>query len=240
MESVESTARLKTAVHEARAQALLLAFSNPPPGEEDAFNIWYAEHAAARLTVPGISTARRYQAITDDGPRYMACYDLSDTDTLQSPEYRHVQTEAVPSDREMMPRLPLLERRVLQLLHGTDPWTADPPFVLSFAYNPPSGVTVDDVVQWYREEHSPMLLEIEGWRRVRLFSRVEGPGPSIVALHELESPAVFETEGYRNATTTPWREKIVGSATDRERFLFKHLHTFSLAGDHDHGHGHAH
>jgi hypothetical protein len=227
MESVESTARLSAAVQETRGSGLLLAFSNPPLGDEEAFNAWYEVHAAARLTVPGIYSARRYQAITDDGPRYMACYDLESIETLHSPEYRHVQTEAVPSDREMMPRLPLLERRVLKLLHGTDPWTADPPYVLSLAYEPAADVTIEAVLEWYREEHTRMLLEIDGWRRVRMFERIEGPGPRIVALHELESPGVFDTEGYRKATSTPWRERIVGTASSRERFLFRHLRTFS-------------
>ena len=207
-------------------RGLLLAFSTPPPGEEGAFNAWYDEHAPARLSVPGVVSARRYQAVSDDGPRYMACYDLEAPETLARPEYRRLRDDPSPGDREMMPRLPLLERRVLRLLLGTQGWTEDPPYQLTFAYDPADGTTTDNVVDWYRDEHIPMLLDIPGWRRVRLFEQVEGDGPRIIALHELESPDVFETDGYRQATSTPWRERIVGAASRRERHLFKFLKSF--------------
>jgi hypothetical protein len=208
-------------------QAVLLALSNPPPGDEEGFNAWYDEHAPARLTVPGVSSARRYRAVTDDGPRYMAYYDLEGVETLATPEYRRLREDPPSSDREMLPRLPFMERRVLKLLLGSDPWTDDPPYQLAFAYEPV--VPTQDVVDWYRQEHIPLLLQIPGWRRVRLFELVEGNGPRIGALHELESPAVFETDGFRQATSTPWRERIVGAASRHERYLFELLRSFSRA-----------
>ena len=48
-----------------------------------------------------------------------------------------------------------------------------------------------DFVAWYRQEHIRMLLEVPGWRRVRLFRQIEGAGPAFMAVHELESPDVF-------------------------------------------------
>jgi hypothetical protein len=226
METVPSTAKAASAPELGEPRGLLLAFSNPPPGDEAAFDAWYDEHAPARLTVPGVSSARRYQAVTDEGPRYMACYDLESPATLATPEYRRLRDDPPASDREMMPRLPLLQRRVLNLLLGTEPWTDDPPYQLTFAYDPADGTSNEDVLAWYRDEHIPLLLAIRGWRRVRLYERLEGDGPRIVALHELESPAVFETEGYRHATSTPWRERIVGNASGRERYLFRFLKSF--------------
>jgi hypothetical protein len=227
METVPSSAGAAIKAGLSLPRGLLLAFSDPPPGEEAAFDAWYNEHAPSRLTVPGVSSARRYQAVTDEGPRYMACYDLESPQTLATPEYRRLRDDPPASDREMMPRLPLLQRRVLNLLLGTEPWIEDPPYQLTFSYDPAEGTSNADVVAWYREEHIPLLLQIEGWRRVRLYERLEGDGPRIVALHELESPAVFETDGYRHATSTPWRERIVGQASRRERYLFKHLRSFA-------------
>ncbi len=93
----------------ATAQGLLIAFSSPPAADEAAFNAWYQEHAAGRLTVPGVLNARRYQAAREDGPRYMASYDLTTPQALDGPEYRRLQTDAPPSEREMMARLPLTE-----------------------------------------------------------------------------------------------------------------------------------
>jgi hypothetical protein len=211
------------------SRGLLLAFSDPPAGDEEAFHAWYDEHAPSRLTVPGVLSARRYRAVGDEGPRYMACYDLEGPETMQTAEYRRLRDEPSAGDREMMPRLPLLERRVLELLAGTEAWTDDPPYQLTFAYEPAADTSDDDVTAWYREEHIPMLLEIPGWRRIRLYRQLEGNGPRIAALHELESPAVFETEGFRKATTTPWRERIVGAATRHERHLFTFVRSFSKA-----------
>jgi hypothetical protein len=207
-------------------RAVLLALSSPPPGEEAAFNAWYDEHAPARLTVPGVSSARRYQAVNADGPRYMACYDLASVETLRVPEYRRLREDPPRSDLEMLPRLPLMQRRVLNLLIGSAAWTDNPPYQLAFAYEPAADTSTEDVAAWYRDEHIPMLLEIPGWRRVRLFEQVEGEGPRIAALHEFESPSVFDTDGYQRATSTPWRQRIVGRATGIERYLFRFLKSF--------------
>src|SRR5690349_12085211 len=83
--------------------AILLALSDPPPGQEDAFNDWYGgEHAPARLTVPGIFNARRYVAVEPDGPRYMAIYDLETPETLQRPEYRRLYADQSEREKTIM------------------------------------------------------------------------------------------------------------------------------------------
>src|SRR5919197_6763770 len=128
LHSAAASATQPTISTVAQAQGVLLALSDPPPGEEAAFNEWYQGHAAARLTVPGILNARRYKATGADGPRYMAFYDLESTAALQRPEYKNIATDA---DRQMMPRLPLLDRRVLELVLGTAAWTEDPPYVMT-------------------------------------------------------------------------------------------------------------
>jgi hypothetical protein len=206
--------------------AILLAFSNPVPGQEDEFNDWYGgEHAPARLTVPGIFNARRYAAVESDGPRYMAIYDLESPETLQRPEYRRLYAEQSEREKRIMPSLPLLDRRVLRVVLDAESWTDDAPYQMTVSLQPPDG-TDDDLVAWYREEHIPMLLEVPGWRRIRLCQQVEGNGPRFTAVHELESPAVFETESYRKATSTQWRNRIIGSVLRRERHLFKLFQTF--------------
>jgi hypothetical protein len=205
---------------EALARALLLAFSSPPSGEDEAFNAAYQEHAALRLRVPGILNARRYRAVAEDGPRYMAFYDLDSTEALQRPEYAALASSGSPAERAMFSRLPLLDRRVLRLVLGTEAWTDDPPYVMTVALEPANG-TRDDFVAWYREEHIPLLLQVPGWRRSRLFEQVEGGGPSFCALQEFESNAVFETPEYRQATSTPWRERIMSGVSRRERWIFQ-------------------
>ena len=42
--------------------ALLYVLMDPPT-DEDAFRAWYDQHAAARLRMPGISSAARYRTV---------------------------------------------------------------------------------------------------------------------------------------------------------------------------------
>jgi hypothetical protein len=84
---------------------------------------------------------------------------------------------------------------------------------------PPGGE--DDFVAWYREEHIPMLLAVPGWRRARLSRQVEGNGPAFMAVHELESPAVFDQPEYQAASATPWRKRIRESVLRYERNMFE-------------------
>jgi hypothetical protein len=63
-------------------KGLLIAFSNPLPGEEDAYNQWMGTHMQEALGVPGFLTAQRYR-LAHEVPgfeaadnRYVAVYDL--------------------------------------------------------------------------------------------------------------------------------------------------------------------
>jgi hypothetical protein len=83
---------------------------------------------------------------------------------------------------------------------------------------PESGVA--DMEAWYVEEHIPMLLAAPGWRRSRRYRLVAGDGPRYLSLHEIESLAAFDSAEYKAAVSTPWRDRIVGSAIGRERRVF--------------------
>jgi hypothetical protein len=201
--------------------ALLLVFMNPPVDDLASWNALYdEEHVPNRLATPGILTGRRYSAVWDAGPRYMALYDLRSTDVLQSPEYKRLGAERSEREKAQIARTPMVDRRTYRLVQGTQEWTDSPPFQLSVAMEPAAGGE-QDYLAWYADEHIPLLLEVPGWRRIRVFEQVDGSGPHYMALHELESPAVFETEPYRKATSTPWRERIASSVTRRERYLFE-------------------
>jgi hypothetical protein len=215
----------------AAPQALLYALMNPPADAEDEFNAWYdEEHVPDRLTVPGILNGRRYRAAEANGPRYLACYDLEDVSTLRRPEYLRLREEQSPRERDMMARIPFVDRRVYHSIDNGEPWAAPwtehAPFVLSMAMEPPPEL-VDDFHAWYAEEHSPMLMEVDGWRRIRRFELVEGTGARFLALHELESLDVFETDAYKAAIGTPWRERVRLYTSRRERLAFRLLRGFS-------------
>src|SRR5690349_11466640 len=49
------------------------------------FNKWYnEEHLPELLSVPGILSAARYEAVKG-GPQYLACYDLESVAVMQTP-----------------------------------------------------------------------------------------------------------------------------------------------------------
>jgi hypothetical protein len=197
-----------------------------PPDDETAFNAWYdQEHVPLRLEVPGFLTARRYRAATEDGPRYLALYDLESTDVLQCAAYLRLAHERSERERDMLSRIPLMQRRVFELVLDGAEWIKEPPYQLTVGMTPRAGGD-EDFVAWYREEHIDMLLDVPGWRRARLFRQVEGDGPAFMAVHELESPAVFDHSKYEKSISTPWRERIRSSVTRYERNLFKLLRAF--------------
>jgi hypothetical protein len=205
-------------------RGLLAAFMNAPPDDEAGFNAWYdEEHVPLRLAVPGFLSARRYKAHApgpSEGPRYAALYDLASLDVLASRAYQRLAEERSDRERAMMAKIPMVDRRVLRLVLDGAEWTADAAYQLIVCMTPPAEGEAD-FVEWYRKEHIGMLLEVPGWRRVRLFRQVEGEGPAFMAVHELETPDVFDHPKYEKSISTPWRQRIRASVTRYERNLFE-------------------
>jgi len=209
------------------ADALLFVYSEPGPVPEAEFTDWYDnEHVPARLSVPGFSNVRRFQAADGEVPSWLATYDLA-PGTLESPEYKALAETASVREKSIMSSLGTLDRRVYELLSTSGaawaPGAADPggppPAVLAVGLSVPPAVEAD-LAAWYADEHIPMLLAVPGWGRIRRYRLTEGNAPAYLALHEIASLAVFDDPAYRAAVTTPWRNRIVDSATTRERRVF--------------------
>ena len=74
-------------------RGLLLAMMEPPPAMEEEFQDWYdTEHFPERANCEGFLTAGRFVCI-DGWPRYLALYDLADTDVLRGPAYARIAGE---------------------------------------------------------------------------------------------------------------------------------------------------
>ena len=202
------------------------------PVDETDYHDWYDhEHGPARLTVPGLTGACRYQALDDLTPRWLALYELDSTAVLDSAEYQAV---AAGSDRDrfIMSHLAILDRRIYTQLSddGAAGSEGPAPVILAVANMVPAEA-VDDMTAWYEQEHIPMLLAVPGWRRIRRYrltgpAPVDGPGAGFLSLHELAGPAVLEEPGYRAAVSTPWRDRVVASALRRERRVFGFRNAF--------------
>lgn len=209
------------------AKALMYVHMDPPLGAEDEFHTWYDDHAAKRSRLPGFLSARRYWNVNPYGPRHMAWYDLGDVTALQSPEYLGLREQEKEYDKAFMGRLTMNDRRVYKALDlgqpWTKPWTDHAPFMITMTMDPLPHM-VEDYHQWYLQEHCPMLMEtVPGWRRILRFQQLDGNGSSFMAIHEIESPEVFQTPEFKAATSTPWRDKVFGYVMRRERLTFRLL-----------------
>ena len=73
-----------------KGSGLLLVATDIDPVNEVDLNRWYdEEHIAERLTCPGFVRARRYKAV-EGGPKYLALYDLTSLDALNTDMYKHL------------------------------------------------------------------------------------------------------------------------------------------------------
>jgi hypothetical protein len=69
---------------------LLLAMMEPPSAMEEEFQDWYdTEHFPERATCEGFVTASRFICV-EGWPRYLALYDLADTEVLRGPAYAQI------------------------------------------------------------------------------------------------------------------------------------------------------
>lgn len=71
----------------------LMVLMEAPPALEEEFQAWYdTEHLLERLAVPGFETGLRFVCI-DGAPRYLAMYDLTSLEVLNSAEYLKVSLD---------------------------------------------------------------------------------------------------------------------------------------------------
>jgi hypothetical protein len=206
------------------AAGLFYVYTDPGSVDEAEFHDWYDhEHGPARLTVPGIRSGLRYQALDDQKPTWLALYELDGPEVIDSPAYRELAAGASDRDKAVAAGLATLDRRVYELFSDDGSPVGRPASaVLAVAMSVPADAE-DEMNAWYTDEHIPMLLEVPGWRRIRRFRltrSLDAPGPDFLSLHELAGPEVLEAPGFLAAIRTPWRDRIVATALRRERRVF--------------------
>jgi hypothetical protein len=203
---------------------LFYVYTEPGSVDEAEFHDWYDhEHGPARLKVPGFRSADRYRALDDQKPPWLALYELDSPEVIDSAEYKALATEASDRDKSVGAGLATLDRRIYeQISEDGSPAASPAPVILAVAMSVPASAE-EDLAAWYTEEHTPMLLEVPGWRRIRRFRLIramDAPGPDFLSVHDLAGPEVLEEPGYRAAISTPWRDRMVAAALRRERRVF--------------------
>jgi hypothetical protein len=73
-----------------------MAFSQP--AREREWSEWYSRHLGVLLSVPGFSTAQRFQSIAPCRAPYLAAYSVASGDVFESAEYRSRGGRASPGE----------------------------------------------------------------------------------------------------------------------------------------------
>src|ERR1700761_2305654 len=206
------------------ADDLLFVYSSPGLVSRGEFTDWYDnEQVPSRLAVPGFGAAARFRALDGAKPEWLVTYDIK-PGTLDTPAYKAAAANVSERERRIMSSLSTLDRRVYSLLgdfwaDGVGPADGAPPVVMAVSMSVPPAVE-PDLAAYYEQEHFPLLRAVPGWRRARRYVLTSGTGPRYLSLHEIDSQAALDEPGYKQAISTPWRNRIVGSAVGREKRVF--------------------
>jgi len=169
-------------------RGLLLATMEPPSAMEEEFQDWYdTEHFPERATCEGFLSAHRFICV-DGWPRYLALYDLADTDVLRGPAYARIAGERYsPWTHRIVSRVWGQYRADAAQVHpGTalfgDAGAAARVAVWRFRHVPPSAETL--ILQGLQA----LDADRPETAQVRLFRANQPDGTDYIAIVELRSP----------------------------------------------------
>jgi len=203
------------------ARALLLAMIDIDPAHEEEFNRWYEEeHLPDRENCPGFLSARRFVA-AEGSPKYLALYDLESRDVLASPAYMKIYDPPTAWTKAIQKHFRTVVRNVYEDITAAprDGRTGDG-LLLVMADVPTD--REEDFNRWYDEEHVAERLSVPGFLRARRFRALEG-GPKYLALYDLISMDVLQTDAYRRHLgpgQTPWSARMTNAMINYRRNVY--------------------
>lgn len=194
--------------------AVLFSEMTPAPEWEGDFNDWYdTEHIPLRMGAPGFASAQRYRA--NEGPAYLAVYEMETAGALKTPEYQVIKGQPSEQTRRMLGGVSGFTRYIG---NESGRWekaatAIDAPVLYAVFFEVPAG-RADDFDRWYAEDHIPLLMQCDDWLMVRRFDIIDGePGKyTHLALHYLASTAALSSPEREAARATPWRAKLAAES----------------------------
>jgi hypothetical protein len=196
----------------------------PPAGREGEFESWYdEEHIPLRMAIAGFESAVRYRAL-EGTPSHLAVYHL-ELEALETDAYRRVKSEPGERTATMLQSVVGFTRYTCTLTSDTGPSDEQPGclFVTAFAVPP---TDERELESWYEEEHVPLLMQVDGWLRVRRYrTQLGGEGPpwTHLALHELRDRDVMDAPERSRARATDRRAALAERAwfSSSGRWLYR-------------------
>ena len=217
------------------------------------FHDWYNnEHGPLRLRLSFCHNGFRYHAADLDGPgkgmdEWMAIYDLSDVEDLNSQEYMKLRGPPCQTQRErdLRPHLDINRRtydfiserstKGYQKIEEHVGSEQEGNVMVAVALTLKPGADRKQVDRWYDEEHIDMLSKVPGWRRTRRFQTStvdfkEGKELELLALHEYAPQNGLGGPEFKAATTTPWNNEIMENhVAEKRRRVWDLYYTFGAA-----------
>lgn len=169
-------------------------------------------HALPALAAPGA-----------DAQYYVGCEGAPAAALLQ-----HFEGGAQWADlRTMTAAGSVTARYAARLISDTGAVAELAPIMMIVAFDVPAD-SAEEVERWYAEEHIPMLMRAPGWLRARRYQTIvcsSGPKYTSIALHDLRSLEVLNSEERRVARSTAWRARLEPSRWFQQagRFVYRRM-----------------
>ncbi|EJD37969.1 hypothetical protein AURDEDRAFT_116640 [Auricularia subglabra TFB-10046 SS5] len=208
--------------------------------EEEFHDMYETEHAPPRMALPEFVGGVRYRAADGQKPAWLGVFSVSDLGVVQSPKVAALMAARSEREVRIADAYAGLDRRAYALTYDsardTDPSVPktdgmQPRVALLVGLSHPD---VGELDRWYNEEHLKMLRAAPGWVRSRRYKFVGGGQagplfagdgkkevPAFMALHEYTSWEALESAEFKAATSTEWRNKVIGETTVQERRRFE-------------------
>src|SRR5579862_1335316 len=206
------------------APALLYVITHPDKSvSKERYHDWYDnEHLPARLTVPGVRSALRFKAPTEE--KWLAYYDMDSEDVLKSKEYLALKEKASENERELIPKVNM-DRRVYKQIMSIGEQAASPPKTLLVVEMTPYPSHEKEFHHWYDTCHIPQMADVPGWSRSRRYELVEPADEGVckfLTLHEFDKyDALKEIGGHDRYGNVKWRNEVIEIVTARDRSIWE-------------------
>ena len=101
----------------------------------------------------------------------------------------------------------VVETRATPVLSGGEPMAAAGRWLFHVIIVAPREWR-DELCEWYRTEHGPILLECSRWRGFRLLESPMENGCRLHALHRLADRSALDSDERKRSRATPWFERL--------------------------------
>ena len=181
-----------------KGTGLLMVWGDVPADREEEFNRWYnEEHLAFQLSVPGVLSAARYEAV-EGGPKHLACYELESAAVMESEAQRELGRNRTEWSKRISYR-EMATTFILNVYEMIYPFEVTPgvaesdmaPALQIGRYDIPAEVD-DEFNEWYNTIYIPNFEKVPGCTRGRRYRAVSGD-PKYAVVYEFEHESVSKS-----------------------------------------------